>query len=144
MILLSVLVMAAEASADGVFPLPVSLGISGISLGALLSFFVWQNKNISSGKWVPGVQVTDRLADKDRAYDDMVDVKDAQHEIDAELLREYRVTIVMMQESKTLLQDLLKKSIDANKLTDHFYATFMPKRGTNSPEGYDLTKEPRP
>lgn len=139
MTLFTALLEVAEAVTDGSFPMPVSLGVAGISLTALLSFFVWQNKMISSGKWVPGVQVEARLAEKDSAYDNMVVVKDAQHKTDVELVQEYRTTISTVQERATLLEGLLEKSIEANKLTDHFYTAFMPKRDS---VGYDAAKEP--
>ena len=142
MILLSALLLAAEVGSEAALPVPISLGVAGISFASLVAILGWLIRSIYSGKWVPGVQVEARFTEKQRAYDDMVVVKDTQHGNDVVLLQEYRDTIGALQESRTLLEELLKKSIDANKLTDYFYATFMPKRDSAGLVGYNAVKEP--
>lgn len=66
LLLLPFLVVAEDptAIADGV-PWPVTLATSGATLAALIAFFVWQNRQISQGRWYPAPIVEKMLAEKD-------------------------------------------------------------------------------
>ena len=129
------LMLIAEVTSGDPFPWPVSLGISGISLGALISFFVWQNKQISNGRWVPGDQVRDRLAEKDAAYNAMVVVKDAQIVAAQGAAGEWRQAAITSEEGRGKALDIAHKAVESNKLSDHFYESFMPKLAPTPQKG---------
>lgn len=57
------------ASGDSI-PWPVQLGLNGVTLGALISFFIWQNRQITLGRWYPAPIVTKMLEEKDNTIGD--------------------------------------------------------------------------
>lgn len=78
----------ATAAIDSI-PWPVQLGLNGVTLGALISFFIWQNRQITLGKWYPSPIVEKMLAEKDATIAD----KDKQLANMAILVEEQRKTI---------------------------------------------------
>lgn len=83
------LVAAAPGVGADSFPWPVQLGLSGATLASLIAFFVWQNRQVTLGKWYPAPIVEKMLAEKDTT----IATKDKQLSDQAILIEEQRRTI---------------------------------------------------
>ena len=57
--------------AAGLVPWPISLAMSGATLSALIAFFVWQNRQITLGRWYPAPIVEKMLSEKDVTIADL-------------------------------------------------------------------------
>lgn len=79
---------AVEATGDAM-PWPIQLGLNGVTLGALVSFFIWQNRQVSLGRWYPASIVERMLAEKDSTIAD----KEKQLTDQGVLIEEQRKTI---------------------------------------------------
>jgi hypothetical protein len=51
-------------------PWPFQLGLNGVTLGALIAFFIWFNRQVVNGNLYPGTIVTKMLAEKDATIAD--------------------------------------------------------------------------
>lgn len=89
--LLPFLLPLVEADPEAVasIPWPVSLATSTVTLGALISFFVWQNRQITLGRWYPAPIVEKMLKEKDATISE----KDRQLSDQGILIEEQRKTI---------------------------------------------------
>lgn len=96
-------------------PWPVSLGIGGGSIVALLTFLIWFMRQLASGA--------------------ILTRKQADVEVAAAVLRgdEWKETALANGAARDENAELLKKALGSNEIVDQFFREYLPKR-TSTPE----------
>lgn len=107
------------------FPWPVSLGIAGVAVAALITTIVFYSRKIANGEWVPRVQ-------SEKAYDDMVVLKDAAIAGERQRADEWKAAAAASEAGRIEALATAKTAVESNKLLDYFVQTWIPKKKSES------------
>lgn len=100
-----------DGGAADAIPWPFQLGLNGVTLGALVAFFLWFNRQVVGGKLYPGTIVADMLAQKDKTITGLT-VLDAEHRSTIKTLESTNATLAEAVEQATSNQQLVNLAVD--------------------------------
>jgi hypothetical protein len=126
------------AEAGDVIPWPVSLGVAGVCIFALVSLLVWVAKKIGSGQWQPAPTVDKAIelatqgyektiAQLNLAYANMVAEKDAQIEGERLAKNEYREIAEVADQGRSRAMGMVEKAVEVNRMQDLAYRVLAQK-----------------